>query len=150
MCPHKRCYSCDILSSSGITRLHRYYDAIRLPPSRLPFSLYYQLSGILAALTARERRISRVAVCSLCSTCHGLRPRGGATDLPFTPMNMLTSVHSTTSSLPSISFEAQSLQPVAYGLPTRYPTLNLGDYSRRSKDSLPGGWPTFRGGLHTR
>ncbi len=41
-------YSCDVLSSSGITRLHRYYDVIRLPLPRLPFSLYYRLSGILA------------------------------------------------------------------------------------------------------
>ena len=44
----QHCYSCDVLSSSGITRLHRYYDAIRLPLPRLPFYLYYRLSDILA------------------------------------------------------------------------------------------------------
>ncbi len=31
---------CGILSSSGITRLHQYYDAIRLPALDLPFSLF--------------------------------------------------------------------------------------------------------------
>ena len=45
----QRCYSCDFLSSSRITRLHRYYDAIRLPLLHLPSFLYYQLSGILAS-----------------------------------------------------------------------------------------------------
>ena len=35
------------------------------------------------SLDAREQRTSRVAAYSLCPTCHGLRPRRGATDLPF-------------------------------------------------------------------
>ena len=46
----------------------------------LPFFLYYRLSGILAF--AREQRTSRVATYSQYPTCHGLRPRRGATDLP--------------------------------------------------------------------
>jgi hypothetical protein len=38
----------------------------------------------------------------------------------------------------------------AYGLSARYPTLKTLCYHKASKDSLPGGWPTFRDGIHTR
>ena len=38
----------------------------------------------------------------------------------------------------------------ACGLSARCPTLKTGCYHTVSKDSLPGGWPTFRGGLPTR
>jgi hypothetical protein len=38
----------------------------------------------------------------------------------------------------------------AYGLSARYPTLKTLRYHKASKDSLPGGWPAFRGGIHTR
>ena len=38
----------------------------------------------------------------------------------------------------------------AYGLSARYPTLKTLRYHKASKDSLPGGWPTFPGGVHTR
>jgi len=38
----------------------------------------------------------------------------------------------------------------AYGLSARYPTLKTLRYHKASKDSLPGGWPTFRDGFHTR
>ena len=38
----------------------------------------------------------------------------------------------------------------AYGLPARYPTLKASCYHEASKDSLPGGWPAFRGGIYTR
>jgi hypothetical protein len=38
----------------------------------------------------------------------------------------------------------------AYGLFARYPTLKTLCYHKASKDSLPGGWPTFRDGIHTR
>jgi hypothetical protein len=37
-----------------------------------------------------------------------------------------------------------------YGLSARYPTLKTLCYHKASKDSLPGGWPTFRGGIHAR
>ena len=37
-----------------------------------------------------------------------------------------------------------------YGLSARYPTLKTACYQSVSKDSLPGGWPAFRGGVHTR
>ena len=42
----QHCYSCDVLSSSGITRLQRYYDVIRLPLPLLPFSLYYVMGDV--------------------------------------------------------------------------------------------------------
>jgi len=38
----------------------------------------------------------------------------------------------------------------AYGLSARYPTLKTLCYHKASKDSLPGGWPTFRDGIYTR
>jgi hypothetical protein len=38
----------------------------------------------------------------------------------------------------------------AYGLSACYPTLKTLCYHKASKDSLPGGWPTFRDGIHTR
>ena len=38
----------------------------------------------------------------------------------------------------------------AYGLSARYPTLKTLCYHKASKDSLPGGWLTFRDGIHTR
>jgi len=38
----------------------------------------------------------------------------------------------------------------AYGLPACYPTLKTLCYHKASKDSLPSGWPTFWGGIHTR
>jgi len=38
----------------------------------------------------------------------------------------------------------------AYGLSARYLTLKTLRYHKASKDSLPGGWPTFRGGVPTR
>ena len=37
-----------------------------------------------------------------------------------------------------------------YALSARYPTLKIMCYHKDSKDLLPGGWPTFRDGSHTR
>ena len=66
------------------------------------------------------------------------------------PVDMLTSAMVTTSSLSTKLSRLNPFNLTAYGLPSRCPTLNLGDCSRRSKDSLPGGWPAFRGGHLTR
>jgi hypothetical protein len=96
---------------------------------------------------------SRVAVISSCHACHGLRPRGSARHPAIPVAHMLTSACATTSSFPTPSFEAQSLQPcehccprfTAYGLHACGPTLEVRDYSPPSKDSLPGGWPALPG-----
>jgi len=49
-----------------------------------PVCLSAFIIGCLAySLDARKQRTSRVAAYSQCPTCHGLRPRTGATDLPF-------------------------------------------------------------------
>jgi len=37
-----------------------------------------------------------------------------------------------------------------YGLSARCPTLKTDCYQSDSKDSLPGGWPAFRGGVSSR
>jgi len=37
-----------------------------------------------------------------------------------------------------------------FGLPACCPTLKAVCYHAASKDLLPGGWPTFRGGIRTR
>ena len=108
----QHCYSCDVLSSSGITRLHRYYDAIRLPLPRLPFSLYYQLSGILAL---KQENRGPPGLPHIRNVRHATVSDPGEAPLTcHSPADMLTSVLDTTSSLSTNPFEAQSLQP--YGL----------------------------------
>ena len=75
---------CRLLPSSGITRLRRYYETIRLPAAVLPSSLCavvghtLGLSPLTALSCSSESsgRVSRVAVQSQCHACHGLRPRG--------------------------------------------------------------------------
>ena len=75
---------CRLLPSSGITRLHWYYETIRLPAAVLPSSLWavvghtLGLSPLIALSCSSESsgRVSRVAVQSRCHACHGLRPRG--------------------------------------------------------------------------
>jgi len=101
--------------------------------------------------TARKQRASRVAAHSLCQTCHGLRPRGGDPRLAIVATNHIDFRRYKYVVPPiMVAFGAQSLQPLAYGLPARCPTLNLRGYPLRSKDSLPGGRPTFRDGIPTR
>ena len=100
--------------------------------------------------SAREQRTSRVAAYSQCPKCHGLRPQRGATDLPFASEHVDFRIRYY---VVPLDYNLSRLNPfnlTAYGLSSRCPTLNLGDYSRRSKDSLPGGWPAFRGGILTR
>ena len=109
----QHCYSCGILSSSGITRLPWYYDAIRLPLPLLPFFLCYRLAGILALL--QESR-GPPGLPHIHYVRHAMVSDPGETSrtLPLSLPPMLTSANATASSLPTISFEAQSLQP--YGL----------------------------------
>jgi len=108
----QHCYSCDVLSSSRITRLHRYYDVIRLPLPRLPFSLYYRLSGILA-LTQESR--GPPGLPHIRNVRHAMVSDPGEAPLTcHSPADMLTSVDGNTSSPSTNPFEAQSLQP--YGL----------------------------------
>jgi hypothetical protein len=73
------------------------------------------------------------------------------TPLPLTVVSILTSVTKYCVVLPDASFTG--LNPFnlsAYGLSARCPTLKAGCYHTASKDSLPSGWPTFRGGHPTR
>jgi hypothetical protein len=46
----QRCYCRDGLSSSRITRFHRYYATIRLPESLQLFLFYYHLFNLLSSL----------------------------------------------------------------------------------------------------
>ena len=108
----QHCYSCDVLSSGGITRLHWYYDAIRLPLPHLPFSLYYRLSGILAL---QQESRGPPGLPHIRNIRHAMVSDPGEAPLTcHSPVDMLTSVKVTTLSLSTIPFEAQSLQP--YGL----------------------------------
>ena len=68
-----------------------------------PFFLCYQLAGDTHILV-RGYRASRVATHSHCTTCHGLGPRGGDHGLAIDARAVLTSVFSTTSSLPLKTF----------------------------------------------
>jgi hypothetical protein len=82
---------CRLLSSSGITRLLRYYETIRLPmPDKLLLSSYGCRSPL--PFSGSEHRASRVAVFSWCHACHGLRPRGadGARPLKLRPYRLPT------------------------------------------------------------
>ena len=113
----QHCYSCDVLSSSGITRLHRYYDAIRLPLPRLPFSLYYRLSGILAL---KQENRGPPGLPHIRNVRHAMVSDPG--EVPLTchsPVDMLTSVIITTSSLSTINFRGSipsTLRLTAYRL----------------------------------
>jgi len=78
-------------------------------------------------------------------------PEEANTSLPLTVMLMLTSTNFTVSSfLLSLLTGLNPFNLAAFGLPARCPTLKAECYHSASKDSLPGGWPAFRGGLHTR
>ena len=113
----QHCYSCDVLSSSGITRLHRYYDAIRLPLPRLPFSLYYRLSGILAS---QQESSGSPGLPHIRNIRHAMVSDPGETPLTcHSPADMLTSVIITTSSLSTITFRGSipsTLRLTAYRL----------------------------------
>jgi len=70
---------CQLLPSSGITRLRWYYETIRLLAAGLPSSLWavvghtLGLSPLTALSCSSESsgRVSRVAVQSQCHACHG-------------------------------------------------------------------------------
>ena len=88
--PSQHCCSCDVLSSSGITRLHRYYDAIRLPLLHLSFSLYYRLSGILAL---KQENRGHPGLPHIRNVRHAMVSDPGEAPLTcHSPVDMLTSV----------------------------------------------------------
>ena len=144
----QHCYSCDVLSSSRITRLHWYYNAIRLPLLHLPSFLYYQLSGIL---TSKQENRGSPGLPHIHFVRHAMvsDPEEVLRDLPFAT-SILTSVSINTSSLSTTLTRLIPFNLTAYGLSSRYPTLNLWNYFHRSKDSLPSGWPAFRDGIRSR
>jgi len=105
------------------------------------------------SLLSHERRdttFSRVVHFSLHFLVHYC-VAGDSIALPLGVMLMLTSTVSRVS-----SFSSQRITRLipfnlsAYGLSVRYPTLKACCYQQTSKDLLPGGWPTFRGGIPTR
>jgi len=111
--PCQQVFRCDVLSSSSITRLLRYYDVIRPPGSYLPSSLSYRLSGILASLQEgpgspglpRPRRVQHAML---------LDPGEAGWGSPVLRPPVVISAISKASSFPIGDFGAQSLQP--YGL----------------------------------
>ena len=106
----QHCYLCGILSSSSITRLLRYYDAIRIPLPHLPSFLDYRLSGILTSLQESKGPPGLPYIHNV-KHAMVLDPGEANRFLLLTSRSMLTSEIVTASSLPASSFEAQSLQP---------------------------------------
>lgn len=109
---------CCILSSVDITRLHQYYDAIRLPVIHLAFSSF-DSSAILF-----EKRQGLPSSCKV--TMYSMprsTPRSVVTSLPFTLITMLFSVRHKHQPVPIVNFEAQFSSAYAFGLLPFLPTL---------------------------
>jgi len=86
-----------------------------------------------------------------CQTCHGLWPRGSRYYLAFNGNTCVDFHFYYSVVLPNATISwLNPFNLTAYGLSARYLTLKTLCYHRVSKDSLPGGWPTFQGGIHTR
>ena len=122
----------------------------RVSPPQLPICFGSRLSSTLPSLEEKpgppEFPHSR-------SVRHAMVTDPGESNasLPLPPMPVLTSASHTASSLPISNF--RGLGPfnfMAYGLSSRCLALNRGGLPLSSKNSLPGGWPTFRGSIHTR
>jgi len=133
---------CRLLPSSGITRLHWYYETIRLPAALLPSSLCAVVGHTLGlspptALSCSSEssgRVSRVAVQSRCHACHGLRPRGSVHHLALSVMPVLTSVHLDAVVLPvDLITGLNPFNLSAYGLRARWPTLRVQHYCCHSQ-----------------
>ena len=69
---------------------------------------------------------------------------------PLPAMSVLTSTRNKASSFPIVFTRLNPFNLTAYGLSACCPTLKALCYPKASKDLLPGGWLTFRGGIHTR
>lgn len=145
----RRATICGLLSSSGVTRLHRYYETIRLPAHLLPSSLF----GCYGILPLRKGCTGPPGLPRNHIVTHAMvsDPEEVNIPLPLTVMFILTSDIFHRVVLPIASLTG--LNPfclAAYGLYARCPTLKTACCHAVSKDSLPGGWPAFRGGIHTR
>jgi len=143
-----RAIMCGLLPSSGITRLHRYYEAIRLPTLHLPFSLF-GCSGILP-LREETWGLPGCRIITISDMPWSLTPRKQTS--PCLLRRVCVDFHCLQSVvLPNATItRLNPFNLTAYGLSARCPTLKAGCYHPASKDSLPGGWPTFRGGIPTR
>ena len=145
----RRATICGLLSSSGVTRLHRYYEPIRLPAHFLPSSLF----GCYGILPLREECAGSPGLPRNHIVKHAMvsDPEEVNIPLPLTVLSILTSDIFHCVVLPSASLTG--LNPFclsAYGLSARCPTLKTECCHAVSKDSLPGGWPAFRCGIRTR
>jgi hypothetical protein len=87
--------------------LQRHYPPSQVlrhhPTPWYPFAFLPLLSVVWhTCIRARDSRASRVPTCSLCPTCHALRPRGSATGSPFYAGFVLISAFWTASSSPCL------------------------------------------------
>src|SRR4030095_10219533 len=149
--PHFVRSSCRPLPSGGITRRQQYYWGIPHPGAHLPSSLVAVVGHTLLSVPGKSARASRVAVRSRCRTCRGHRPRGCKDRLTLAAIPVVASAKSTASPIPRYGLTGLNPFTLAhYGLHACCPTLKARDCSLTSKDLLPGGWLTFRGGNRTR
>ena len=132
-----------LLPSSGITRLRRYYEAIRLPASHRSVLPCF---GCSDRLPPSEEDAGPPGLPCSHRVMHAMVSDPGEAD-PARPARLgsvLTSAPVKASSFPSTLFSG--LHPfnlTAYGLHACGPTLKARDHSLASKDSLTGGWPTL-------
>lgn len=144
-----RATMCGLLPSSGITRLRRYYEAIRLPTPHLPFSFF----SCPAYFPIMEESTGPPGFPHNPNVTHAKvsDPEEASAFLPLTLTPVLTSTNNTVSSfLSALLTRLNPFNLSAFGLSARCPTLKADCYQAASKDSLPGGRPAFRGGIHTR
>ena len=81
-CPRRALRWLRVLSSSRVTRLHRYYDAIRLPRRHLPLSPLQLVGHTRHLRVKRAAGISQVAATTFCKARSDLRPRVSSTCSP--------------------------------------------------------------------
>jgi len=126
----------DRLSSSRVTRLHRYYAIIRLPVSRLPSSRYYCLSGILASL---QDETGSPGLPSILNLQHAMLSDPGALrQLAIVAAHTVGFRHYNAVALSHFdAFEALSLQHKLTAYWFVPPVLNLWDRSRRPRIHFP-------------
>jgi len=132
-----RCYCCSVLSSSGITRPHKYYDTVRLPTMHQP------VLALLSLVPALQSYITDIAgspgLPYIPNIHHAIvsAPGKALQHLPIRTTSIVASAYLTASPFPFSAFEALSVQRLLTAWCLVPSVLNLWDYSRRPRIHYP-------------